>query len=60
VNKEIKKRRLASVMSLDELKNEIIQTKSFQRLTTEEQQELLAGNYLEHLFQIVNEIIYLQ
>jgi hypothetical protein len=47
-------------MSLDELKNEIIQTKSFQRLTTEEQQELLAGNYLEHLFQIVNEIIYLQ
>lgn len=45
--------------TLQELKDEITQTKSFQRLSAEKQFEVLNSQNLLHIFKIVREIIYL-
>ena len=48
---------MKKIETLQQLKDEITQTKGFQRLTAEQQFEVLNSNVLQDLFKICAEII---
>jgi hypothetical protein len=47
------------LMTLQDIKDEITQTKAFQKLPAEKQFEILNSPNLEYIFKICSEILYL-
>ena len=56
---QVNAKKLKLPVTLQELKDEITQTKGFQRLSAERQFEILNSPNLLHIFKIIRELIYL-